>query len=194
MEYIYYAQLESLFQPYVERLCSNDILDTWMKSLARMHVWWRITKDTENTITVQYINKTSRPHKLLCYIHGLGWLILWLICILTICCPVYMQSKMILIPIDTHSKWIEAVCTPSATYLWCNDTRTEDALCTVWNHWNNDHGTCFISAESEVLVESNRIKNITSVHYHLASNGLPECAIQIVMRWLKITKGSICSC
>ena len=81
---------------------------TWMKSLARMYVWWLgITKDVENTITDRYVNNTSWPHQLLYYILGL-------IYILTVCCPVQVR-EMILIPIDTHSKWIEAVCTPSAT-------------------------------------------------------------------------------
>ena len=56
----------------------------------------------------------------------------------------------------------------------------------------SDNGTCFVSAEFEAFLASNGIKHITSAPYHPSSNGLAECAVQIVKKGLrKITQGTI---
>ena len=100
---------------------------------------------------------------------------------------------MILVLIDTHSKWIEAVCTPSATSsAVIEELRTLFAQFGIPETIVTDNGSCFVSAEIEAFFESNGIKHITSAPYHPASNGLAERAVQIVKRGLKkITQGSM---
>ena len=100
---------------------------------------------------------------------------------------------MILVLIDAHLKWIEAVCTPNATSAAVIDElRTLCAQFGLPETIVSDNGTCFVSAEFEAFLASNDIKHITSVPYHPVSNGLAEHAIQIVKRGLKkITQGSM---
>ena len=94
---------------------------------------------------------------------------------------------------DRHSKWIEAVCTPSATSsAVIEELRTLFAQFGIPETTVSDNGSCFVSAEFEAFLENNSIKHITSAPYHPASNGLAERAVQIVKRGLrKITQGSI---
>ena len=57
-----------------------------------------------------------------------------------------------------------------------------------------DNGTCFVSNKFAVYLKRNGIKQITSVPYHHASNGMAERAVQIMKQGLKKnTQGSICT-
>ena len=103
---------------------------------------------------------------------------------------------MFLIVIDTHSKWIEAFCTPTAT-----SKAVIEELRTLFSRFGlpetivSDNGTCFVSIEFEAFLKSNGIRHHTSAPYHPASNGLTERAIQIVKKGLKkVTAGSIRDC
>ena len=92
-----------------------------------------------------------------------------------------VQGKMILILIDAHSKWIEAVCTPSTTSsAVIEELKTLFAQFGIPETIVTDNGSCFVSAEIEAFFENNGIKHITSAPYHPASNGLAERAVQIV--------------
>ena len=90
---------------------------TRMKGLARMYVWWPgITKDIERTVqqcsvcqmhqsipSVAPLHLWSRPTR--------PWA--WARLHLNYAGPV--QGKVILVLIDAHSKWVEAICTSNAT-------------------------------------------------------------------------------
>ena len=100
---------------------------------------------------------------------------------------------MILILIDAHSKWIEAICTPNAT-----STAVIEELRTLFTQFGipetvvTDNSTCLVSAEIEAFFTNNGIKHITSAPYHPASNGLAESAVQMVKKRLrKITHSSM---
>ena len=166
---------------------------TRMKGLARMYVWWPgITKDIENTVRHCSECQQHQSTPPVAPLHPWAWPTRpWARLHLDYAGPV--QGKMILVLIDAHSKWIEAVCTPSATSsAVIEELRTLFAQFGIPETIVSDNGSCFVSAEFEAFLENNGIKHITSAPYHPASNGLAERAVQIVKRGLrKITQGSI---
>ena len=140
--------------------------------------------------TALNVNNTSLLHPLQHYIPGHGRHVPWARLHLDYAGPV--QGKMILVLIDAHSKWIEAVCTPSATSsAVIEELRTLFAQFGIPETIVTDNGSCFVRAKIEAFFENNGIKHITSAPYHPASNGLAERAVQIVKRGLKITQGSM---
>ena len=105
---------------------------TQMKGLARMYVWWPgITKDIENTVRHCSECQQHQPTPPVAPLHPWAWPTRpWARLHLNYAGPV--QGKMILVLIDAHSKWIEAVCTPSATSsAVIEELRT--LFCTVLN-------------------------------------------------------------
>ena len=83
-----------------------------------------------------------------------------------------VSGKMYLVLIDAHSKWIEALCTPSSTSAAViEELRPLFACFGLLETVVTDNGTCFVSTE---FVASNGIRHITSAPYHPASNGLAE--------------------
>ena len=100
------------------------------------------------------------------------------------------QGKMILLVVDSHSKWIEAVSSTSSTVIELS--RTLFAQFGVPEVIVTDNGPCFVSEEFETILVKNGIKHITSTPYHPATNGLAECTVQMVKRGLKKeTEGSM---
>ena len=98
-----------------------------------------------------------------------------------------------LIIVDAHSKWIEAICTPGATSaVVIDELRTLFAQFGLPETIVTGNGRCFISSEFETFLIRNAIKHLTSAPYHPSSNGLTERAVQLVKRGLKkITRGSM---
>ena len=98
------------------------------------------------------------------------------------------QGKTILVDIDTHSKWIKAICTAStSSAAVINELQfgLPESIVT-------DNGTGFTSQEFKSFLKDHGVKHITSSPYHLPSNGLAERA---VMRGLKkVTLGNTSSC
>ena len=82
-----------------------------------------------------------------------------------------------LVMVDTHSKRMEAVCTPNATFTAViKELRKILARFGIPETVVTDNGTCFVSAEIETLFKDNGIMHLTSAPYHSASNGLTEYA------------------
>ena len=155
---------------------------TRMKGLARMYVWWPgITKDIENTVRHCSECQQHQSTPPVAPLHPWAWPTRpWARLHLDYAGPV--QGKMILVLIDAHSKWIEAVCTPSATSsVVIEELRTLFAQFGIPETIASDNGSCFVSAEFEAFLENNGIKHITSAPYHPASNGL--------LRWVKAGSG-----
>ena len=164
-----------------------------MKGLARMYVWWPgITKDIERAIQQCSACQIHQSAPSVAPLHPWSWPTRpWARLHLDYAGPV--QGKMILILIDAHSKWIEAICTLNAT-----STAVIEELRTLFAQFGipetviTDNGTCFVSTEIEAFFTNNVIKHLTSAPYHPVSNGLAERAVQIVKKGLrKIAHGSM---
>ena len=96
--------------------------------------------------TALNVNNTSLLRPLQHYIPGHGRHVPWARLHLDYAGPV--QGKMILVLIDAHSKWIEAVCTPSATSsAVIEELRTLLAQFGIPETIVTDNGSCFVSAE-----------------------------------------------
>ena len=166
---------------------------TRMKALARMYVWWPGSdKDIEDSVSSCsdcQINQSAPPSAPL---HPWSWSTKpWVRLHLDFAGP--FLGKMYLVLIDSHSKWIEAFPTSSATSsVVMEHLRTTFAQFGIPETVVTDNGPCFVSAEFESFLVANGIKHITSAPYHPASNGLAERAVQILKRGLKkVTEGSL---
>ena len=89
-----------------------------------------------------------------------------------------VQGKIILILIDAHSKWIEAICTQNATSVAViEELRTLFAQFEFSETIVTDNGTYFVSVEVEAFFKSNGITHLMLAPYHHASNELAERAV-----------------
>lgn len=165
---------------------------TRMKSLARIYVWWPgITKDTERTVrqcSACQLHQSSPPAAPL---HPWSWPTRpWACLHLDYAGPV--EGKMMLILIDAHSKWIEAICTRNATSSAVIEELRTFAQFGLPKTLVTDNGTCFVSAEFEAFLAVNAIKHLTSALYHPASNGLAEHAVKIIKKGQKKLLRAVC--
>lgn len=102
------------------------------------------------------------------------------------------QGKMILVVIDSHSKWIEAYPTDSTTSAKVIElSRMLFAQFGLPEVLVTDNGPCFVSDEFETFLSNHGIQHVTSVQFHPATNGLAERAVQIVKKVLKKRKGEV---
>ena len=163
-----------------------------MKGLARMYVWWPgITKDIENTVRHCPECQQHQSTPAVAPLQPWSWPTRpWARLHLDYAGP--FQGRMILVLIDAHSKWIEAISTPQATSeAVMEELRSLFAQFGIPETIVTDNGTCFVSTEFEAFLQRNGIKHLTSAPYHPSSNGLAERSVQIVKKGLKkITRGS----
>ena len=166
---------------------------TRMKGLSRMYVWWPgISKDIEDAVQdcLQCQQHQARPP--VAPLHPWAWPTRpWARLHIDYAGPI--NGQMILIIIDAHSKWIEAIPTSGSTSrvvieeLRCLFARFGLPECIV-----SDNGTCFTSAEFKEFLKKHGINHILSAPYHPSTNGLAERAVQVVKRGLrKEVKGSM---
>ena len=105
-----------------------------------------------------------------------------------------IEGHYLLIIIDAHFKWIEALTTKSTS-----PHVTIELLHSLFAQFGllpetivSDNGSCFVSEEFQQFLKSTGIKQITSAPYHPSSNGLAKRAVQIVKKGLKkTTEGSM---
>ena len=98
-----------------------------------------------------------------------------------------------LIIIDAHSKYIEAIPTSGSTsQVVIEELRTLFSRFGLPETIVSDNGTCFTSEEFRQFLKRNGVAQILSAPYHPSSNGLAERAVRVVKRGLrKVTKGSL---
>ena len=98
----------------------NYMQITRMKGLLMMYVWWQgITKDIESTVH----NYTEyRMHQSIPPVAPFASLDLAYKTVGSDYAGPF-QGKLILVHIDAHSKWVEAICTPGST---------SNVVCSVW--------------------------------------------------------------
>ena len=160
---------------------------TRMKALARMYVWWpgmeKNIEETVNCCTKCQMQQSSPP---VAPLQPWKWPTRpWSRIHIDFAGPI-SGGKMMLIIIDAHSKWIEAVPTNSSTSeVVIEQLRTVFARFGLPETIVSDNGSCFVSEEFSSFLVANGIKQITTAPYHPASNGLAERAVQIVKKGLK---------
>ncbi|XP_037505909.1 uncharacterized protein K02A2.6-like [Rhipicephalus sanguineus] len=97
-----------------------------------------------------------------------------------------LRGKMVLIVVDSHSKWIEAVPVAHA-----NSRSTVENLRTMFAQFGiprtvvSDNGTPFTGFDFRQFMERNGIVHIRTSPHHPQSNGLAERAVRTVKDGLK---------
>nr|XP_054923534.1 uncharacterized protein K02A2.6-like isoform X1 [Dermacentor andersoni]XP_054923535.1 uncharacterized protein K02A2.6-like isoform X1 [Dermacentor andersoni] len=97
-----------------------------------------------------------------------------------------IKGKMILVVVDSHTKWIEAVRLSQA-----NVHSTINALRTIFSRFGiprtvvSDSGTPFTAWVFQQFMKGNGIVHIRAPPYHSQSNGLAERAVRTVKEGLK---------
>lgn len=150
-----------------------------MKRLARGYVWWPGI-DHEIELDVKMCTACQEHQKLPAKapMHPWEWPDNpWARLHIDYAGP--LNGKMILVIVDSYSKWIEAHTVSSATSL-----ATIEKLRLVFSTHGlpevlvSDNGSCFTSEEFATFMRNNGIKHLTSTPYHPAANGLAERAVQ----------------
>jgi len=165
---------------------------TRMKRLARGYVWWpgmdRALEVAVQTCVECQENQKS-PAK--APMHPWEWPDRpWARIHMDYAGPI--KGKMILVVVDSHSKWIEAPVVNSAT----SQATIEKLRLIFATHGLpevivSDNGPAFTSEEFDAFVRGNGIKHLTSAPYHPASNGLAERAVQTVKKALRKDSGEV---
>ena len=101
-----------------------------------------------------------------------------------------INGTHVLILVDAHSKWIEALIMQSITSAkTIEKIRIKFSTHGLPRKVVTDNDPSFISQEFKEFMEANGIKHVTTVPYHPSLNGLVERAVQTVKRGLKCTEG-----
>ena len=166
---------------------------TKMKSLARMYVWWPgLDKDIEETAHLHNECQLNQSNPPVAPLNPWSWPSRpWARVHLDYAGPI--EGHYLLIMIDAHSKWIEALPTqPTPSHATIELLRSIFAQFGLPETIVSDNGSCFVSEKFQQFLKAHGIKQITSAPYHPSSNGLAERAVQIVKKGLKkTTEGSI---
>lgn len=163
-----------------------------MKMLARGFIWWpNMDSDLESVVKQCRVCLLNRNAPALAPVHSVPWPEApWSSLHLDFAGPV--MGKMLLIIIDSHSKWIEAhimsSCTPQATI---DQLRSIFATFGLPKLLVSDNGPSFTSLEFKKFVTQNGIVHRTTAPYHPASNGQAERAVQVIKQGLKKLEGSL---
>ena len=168
---------------------------TRMKSLARMYVWWPCLEgDIERSVQQCVHCQEQQSVPPVAPLQPWKWPSRpWARLHMDFAGP--FQGKMILVVVDSHTKWIEAYQTDSAASSKVIElSRTLFAQFGIPEVVVTDNSACFISEEFETYLTRNGVKHITSTPYHPSTNGLAERAVQVVKKGLKKEKeGSMTS-
>ena len=96
---------------------------------------------------------------------------------------------MLLIVVDAHSKWVEAIPTAGSTsHVVIEELRFLFSQFGLPESIVSDNGTCFTSSTFNSFLKQHGIAHITSAPYHPSTNGLAERSVQLVKKGLKKVK------
>lgn len=163
-----------------------------MKALARSFFWWpAIDRDLEQKCRECEICQEHQKQPQLTPIHPWEfpenpWTRLHID-------YASMSNQDVLIVVDAHSKWIEAVRVQNATAAaTITAMRRMFATHGIPETIVSDNGTQFVSEEFTQFLTSNNIEHVQTAPKHPASNGLAERAVQTIKNGVKkITEGSL---
>ena len=157
-----------------------------MKSLARGIVWWpNLDEDLQAKVKDCYQCQLHQKSPPLAPLHPWEWPGRpWSRLHIDYAGPV--RGKMLLVLIDSHSKWLEVVIVPSA-----NSFHTIEKLRSMFSVHGlpevivSDNGSPFTSSEFHEFTQKNGIRHVRTSPYHPASNGQAERAVQVLKEALK---------
>ena len=161
-----------------------------MKSLARSYVWWS-NMDSELEAMVAACGDCNQAAKDPPKTAINPWpmtLKPWTRLHVDYAGPV--EGWMLLIVVDSYSKWIDALPTHSTTtQVTTKLLKQLFAIHGLPEVIVSDNGTCFSSSEFSSFCLANGIRHLTSAPYCPASNGLAERAVQTIEGGLKKQQG-----
>lgn len=178
--------------PVVGREQVHDLLHdghpgiTKMKSIARQVVWWpSIDADLTNRVQCCEACQLNQKSATTAPLHTWEWPKKpWSRLHIDHAGPV--EGKILLIVIDAHSKWIEALpVTSTSSAATIQVLRNLFAVHGIPELIISDNGTFFTSDDFKQFVNCNGIRHWTSAPYHPATNGLAEQAVQVVKSVLR---------
>lgn len=156
-----------------------------MKSLARSVIWW---PGMDNDIEQYALNcntcQSSRHLPAKAPLHP--WVFTdrpWSRLHIDYGGPV--NGKMLLIIVDSHSKWIDVHSSITSTStVTIEHLRKTFSTHGIPDSIVSDNASCFTSDEFKHFCKMNGIKHITPAPYHPSSNGMAERAVQTVKEGL----------
>ena len=172
-------------RPILEELHQGHPGMVRMKALARSFVWWPgIDGDIEEYVKECNPCQRSRPNPPATYLHpwerpANPWERIHVD-------YASVEGQNVLILVDAHSKWIEAIPTSSMTAgMIVRTMRGVFATHGVPKVVASDNGPSFTAHEFTEFLEANGIQHKLSAPYHPATNGLAERAVQTVKQGVK---------
>ena len=100
-----------------------------------------------------------------------------------------IKGSMLLIVVNSYSKWLEVHMMPSITSAHTIE-KLRSIFATLPKTIVSDNGPSLVSSEFKKFLQLNGIRHITSAPYHHPStNGLAERAVQTVKQGLKQMEG-----
>ena len=165
---------------------------TRIKRLARGYIWWP-GMDQELEVAVKVCDQCQQHQKspAKAPMHPWEWPERpWARIHIDYAGP--FRGKMILVMVDSHSKWMEALVVNSAT----SNATIQKLQALFATHGLpevlvSDNGTAFTSEEFSAFMRRNGIRHLTSAPYHPASNGLAERAVQTLKDALRKDTGEV---
>ena len=157
-----------------------------MKSLARGLVWWPgLDTDIENAVKQCFGCQQNQPASPSAPLQPWSWPTRpWSRLHIDYAGP--LEGKMILIVVDAHSKWIEAIPMSTASaQTTIQQLRKLIAQFGIPDTLVSDNGSQFTATEFQEFCRLNGIRHTTVAPYHPSSNGLAERAVRIVKEGLR---------
>ena len=161
-----------------------------MKSLARSYTWWpNMNKEIEEVVKSCQSCQANQHSPAPAQLHLWEWPDQpWNRLHIDFAGPV--KGSMLLVVVDSYSKWLEVHTMPSIT-----SSQTIEKLRSIFATHGlpktivSDNGPSLVSSEFKKFLQLNRIRHITSAPYHPSTNGLAERAVQTVKQGIKQMEG-----
>ncbi|KAJ8023976.1 hypothetical protein HOLleu_36568 [Holothuria leucospilota] len=164
-----------------------------IKQVARSYVWWpKMDKELEQTVKDCQQCQLHRKLPAAAPLNPWPWTDKpWSRIHIDFAGP--FHGKMILIVVDSHSKWVEAVPMDTSTaQATISKLRSIFATHGLPELVVTDNGRNFTSGEFGEFLKRNGVKHVFTAPYHPASNGLVERAVQTVKEGIrKMGEGTI---
>ena len=159
-----------------------------IKNLARSYFWWPYLDSDIESVVKECTTKTQITIRSPITSMGVAKCILRSRLHIDYAGPIHNQ--MMLIIVNSHSKWIDVHVTKSSNA----SVTIEKLMSTFATHGLphtivSDNGPCFVSSDFELFNKMNGIRHIKVSPHHPASNGLAVLAVQTVKTYISKMKG-----